>query len=159
LCAIVSNAQTVQRMLSRGGFVLEELLEALADITQDAQRASSVIARIRGLAQNEPALSVPGDINELINEMIVLMGRELTRRNIRLMLELARRLPPVPADPVQIQQVILNFITNAADAMDAVPNEERALVIRSTTDNNGAVTVAVEDSGVGLEGPSLDRVF
>src|SRR5712691_7552359 len=82
LCAILSNAQTLQRMLGRGGFVLEELLEALADITQDAQRASAVIGRIRGLVENGTVQRMTVDVNELISEMVVLMGRELTRRNI-----------------------------------------------------------------------------
>jgi PAS domain S-box-containing protein len=159
LCAIVSNAQTLQRMLSRGGFVLEELLEALADITHDAQRASSVIARIRGLVQNRPVQRTRVDLNELTKEMVGLMGRELSRRNVGVTLELVPRLPPVLVDGVQIQQVILNFMTNAMDAMDEVPINRRALVIRSTTDETKAVTVAVQDTGVGLEAQNLDRVF
>jgi two-component system sensor kinase FixL len=159
LCAIVSNAQTLQRMLSRGGFVLEELLEALSDISQDAQRASSVIARIRGLAQNGPVQRLPVEVNELISEMAVLMGRELTRRNIGVTLDLTPKLPPALADRVQIQQVILNFITNAADAMDDVPKEGRTLILRSTMDESGAVSVTVQDTGVGLHAQNVDRIF
>ena len=159
LCAILSNAQTLQRMLGRGGFALEELLEALADITQDAQRASAVIGRIRGLVENGTVQRMTVDVNELISEMVVLMGRELTRRNIGVTLELTPKLPAAFADRVQIQQVILNFMTNAADAMDEVPKEERALILRSTADETGAVTVAVQDTGVGLQAQNLDRVF
>jgi PAS domain S-box-containing protein len=159
LCAIVSNAQTLQRMLSRGGFILEELLEALADITQDAQRASAVIARIRGLIQNESVPRAPVNINELISEMVVLMGRELTRRNISVILQLLPKPPWVLADRIQIQQVILNFLTNAADAMDAVAKERRMLLIRSTMDAAGAVTVAIQDTGVGLPAENPERIF
>jgi PAS domain S-box-containing protein len=159
LCAIVSNAQAVQRMLSRGGFVLEELLEALSDITQDAQRASAVIARIRGLIQDAPARRARVDVNELIEEMVVLMGTELSHRNITVSLELTPQLPSVLADRVQIQQVILNFMTNAADAMDSIPKDRRALILRSTRDANGGVTLAVQDTGVGLDPQKIDRVF
>lgn len=159
LCAIVSNSQTLQRMLSRGGFILEELLEALSDITQDAQRASAVVARIRGLIQDTPAQRAPVDVNELINEMAVLMGRELSRRNIIVTLDLAPKLPAVLVDRVQIQQVILNFMTNAADAMDPVRNRRRDLVLRSARDETDEVTIAVQDTGVGLDAQRIDRVF
>jgi C4-dicarboxylate-specific signal transduction histidine kinase len=159
LCAIVSNSQTVQRMLSRGGFDLEELLEALRDISEDAQRASDVIARIRGLLKNGTAQRGPVDVNELIREMVALMGNELSHRGIQATLELDPKLPPVLADRVQIQQVILNFLSNASEAMDLVLWEERALIVRSTSDESGAVTVAVQDSGVGLDAQTRDRIF
>jgi len=159
LCAIISNAQTVRRMLSRGGFDLEELLEALGDISEDAQRASDVIARIRGLLKNGTAQRRPVDVNELIREMLALMGNELSHRGIQATLALDPKLPPVLADRVQIQQVILNFLSNASEAMDLVLWEERALIVRSTSDESGAVTVAVQDSGVGLDAQTRDRIF
>jgi PAS domain S-box-containing protein len=159
LCAIFSNAQTVQRMLKGGGFVLEDLLEAVADITKDAQRAHEVIARIRGLLQNAPVLRVPIDINELIRDMVALMHGELTRKEINVCLELTEPLPMVQCDKVQLQQVILNLMTNAAAALDGVAQESRQMTICSSLDGFRSVTVAVKDSGVGLDPKNVDRIF
>ncbi len=159
LCAIVSNSQTVQRMLRGGEFILDDLLEAVEDITKDAQRAHEVIARIRGLLQNAPVLRVPVDLNERIREMAALMEGELAKKEIRVCLELTDRLPLVQGDKVQLQQVILNLMTNAAAAMDEAAKDSRQMTISSSQDTLGAVTVAVKDSGVGLDSKNVDRIF
>lgn len=159
LCAIVSNAQTAQRMLSKGGFNLEELLEALRDISQDAQRANTVIARIHGLLQNGPVQWVVLDVNELVREMAALLRSAMARRGVTVKLELTEKLPGVLGDRVQLQQVILNLMTNAADAMDGVRENLRQVVIRSLEDNPGVVGVAVQDTGRGLDSQNRDRIF
>jgi PAS domain S-box-containing protein len=159
LCAIVSNAQTAQRMLSQGGFDLPELLEALGDISQDAQRASAVIARIRGLLQQGTVQHGVVDVNELIREMAALLRTEVARRGVLVKLELTEGLPGVLGDRVQLQQVILNLMTNAADAMDGVGADLRQLTVRSLQDGMGCVTVAVQDTGIGLEVQNSDRIF
>src|SRR5205085_7292436 len=82
LCAIVSNAQTVQRMLAGRDLDLEEVCEALGDITQDGQRASAVLARIRGFLQKAPAERSPLDVNDLLREVAVLMRNEMARRGV-----------------------------------------------------------------------------
>src|SRR5262249_50908255 len=106
LCAIVSNAQTAQRMLGAGTFAGEDLHEALQDIAEDGRRASAVIARIRGLLQKVPPERAAVDLNDLIRDVAALMRREMARRGVPVRLELAQGLPLVYVDPVQLQQVI-----------------------------------------------------
>jgi PAS domain S-box-containing protein len=172
LCAIISNAQAFQRMLAGGGFNIEEVREALADITQDGQRASAIINGIRGLLQKAPSEHSPLQLNDLIHEMAALMASEMARRGVAVRLELAKKLPPVLGDRVQLQQVILNLMANGADAMDPVKEtaslrrmgsspapEPRELIIRSTNGGKGAVTVAVNDGGTGLDPHDLAHIF
>jgi C4-dicarboxylate-specific signal transduction histidine kinase len=159
LCAIVSNAQTAQRMLAGEGYDVEELLEALRDISEDAQRANSVISRIHGLLQNEPVQRVVLDMNELIREMTALLGTAMGRRGVTVRLELGENIPSVQGDRVQLQQVILNLMTNAADAMEGNPEGFHFLGLRSLLDGRGNVTVEVQDSGIGLDPWNGDRIF
>jgi C4-dicarboxylate-specific signal transduction histidine kinase len=159
LCAIVSNAQAAQRMLAAGGFRPEEVEEALEDIVSDGQRASEVIGRIRGFLQNAPAEHSPVEVNNLIREMAALVRGEMAKRGVTIKLELADRLPLVTGNRIQLQQVILNLTTNAADAMDRVARGLRELVIRSSGDATGTVAVAVRDAGIGIDPKNLDRVF
>jgi signal transduction histidine kinase len=159
LCAIISNAQTIQRMLARGGFDLPELLEALDDITRDGQRASAVIARIRGLLKKAPAERTAINLNELIREVITLTRWEMNRRRIIIKLELADNLPCVRGDRVQLQQVLLNLMTNGADALELVAPEKRELVLRSAVDGTPGILVSVSDSGVGIDPHNSERLF
>jgi signal transduction histidine kinase len=158
LCAIVSNAQAAQRLLA-GGFDAAEVGEALQDISQDGQRASAVIARIRGLLQKAPTTRAPVDLNEILREAAALMRVDLARRGIALRLELAEGLPAALGDRVQLQQVILNLMVNAAEAMGPAARGRRELVLRSTRDETGAVVAAVQDSGMGLDPRTAGRVF
>jgi signal transduction histidine kinase len=159
LCAIVANAQAIQHMLSIGGYLFEDLAEALQDIAQDSRRASAVLERIRGLLKHAPADRVPVNLNELIREMAALTRSEMVRRGITVTIDLAEPLPAVSGDRVALQQVILNLLVNAADAMDHEAPGNRALVVRSTVDGAGAVTVAVQDSGVGLDPRNIPQLF
>jgi PAS domain S-box-containing protein len=158
LCAIVSNAQAVQRMVA-GGFDADEVVEALKDITRDGQRASTVIARIRGFFRKATAERAPVGVNDLVREVSALLRAEMARRGVAVTLALAERLPVVLGDRVQLQQVILNLMANAADAMDRVAREARELVVRSSADESGGVAVAVTDAGVGLDPGNVERVF
>jgi PAS domain S-box-containing protein len=159
LCAIVSNAQGLQRMFAGVRFDPGEVREALQDITEDGRRASAVIARIRSFLQKAPVPHAPVDVNDLVREVSALMRGELARRGVTLKLELADGLPPVLGDRVQLQQVILNLMSNAADAMDRVAREFRELVISSTGDGAGKVTLAVKDAGVGLDPGNAPHIF
>jgi signal transduction histidine kinase len=159
LCAIISNAQTMQRMLSRGGFELPELLEALEDITRDGQRASAVIARFRGLLKKAPASRAAIDLNELLREAVALTRWEMNRRKVAVQLELADALPKVLGDRVQLQQVILNLMTNGADAMEHAAPERRKLDLRSAVDDTTNVLVSVRDFGVGIDPDNSERLF
>jgi PAS domain S-box-containing protein len=158
LCAIVNNAQALERMLGAGGFVIEELNEALQDIAQDSQRASGVIARIRGLLKKVPAEHTPLDMNNLIREMVALLRGEMARRTVSLKLDLAERLPAVTGDRVQLQQVLLNLMLNAADAMDGL-STGRTITLRSAIEGVGAITVAVQDVGIGLDDRASQQLF
>jgi PAS domain S-box-containing protein len=159
LCAIVSNSQAAQRLLENNPPDLAEINEALKDITRDSQRASAVLARIRGFLRNSSASRTPVDINQQIIQVLELARGEMSRRGIAVRLELAQDLPQVLCDRVQIQQVLLNLITNAADAMERVVRSFRELTIRTTADDSRQVIVAVKDTGVGVEAKNLDRIF
>src|SRR5262249_29033692 len=157
LCAIISNAQTARRMLANGGFSLAEVDEALEDIVRDGQRASAVIARIRGLFKKAPVERPVIDLNKLIRELANLTRWEMNRRGILVKLELADKLPCVLGDRVQIQQVILNLMTNAADAMEHVERDRRELFIHTAEDDLGSVVVSVKDCGVGIDTRNIRR--
>jgi PAS domain S-box-containing protein len=161
LCAIVTNAQAIQRLLGaegEGGGVAE-VREALRDIVDDGQRASAVLARIRGFVQKAPVQTAPLEVNELIQEVAALMLSEMTRRSVTMTLELADALPAVLGDRIQLQQVLVNLIVNAADAMARVARDKRTMVLRSTLDSSAAVSVAVEDAGEGLDRTIADQAF
>ncbi len=159
LCAIISNAQTARRLLAGGGPNLTEVDEALEDIIRDGQRASAVIARIRGLFKKAPVERGAIDLNELIREVVNSTRWEMNPRGMLIRLELADKLPLVWGDRVQLQQVILNLMTNAADAMEHLARERRELIIRSTVDHLGNVLVSVQDRGVGIEARDSERLF
>jgi signal transduction histidine kinase len=159
LCAIVSNAQATLRNLGKTEPHVAEVREALEDIVADGQRASAVIARVRSFLQRSPLPRLPVDVNDLIREVSALMRSEMTRRGIAVQLELAHELPWVHGDRVQLQQVLVNLLVNAADAMDTVHRDLRELLVRSTADLANTVTVAVQDVGSGIEPRARDHIF
>jgi PAS domain S-box-containing protein len=159
LCAIVTNAQAVQRMLDAGGCDLDEVREAMRDIIADGQRASAVVARIRGFVQKTPPQFVPLRINELLQEVATLMRSEMVRRGVAVKLDLADKLPAVRGDRIQLQQVILNLMVNGADAIAHLDRGKRKLILRSAPDPTGGVKVAVQDTGLGLNSATADQLF
>jgi PAS domain S-box-containing protein len=164
LCAIVSNAQAAVRLLAGGCGDLTQVREALQDIVQDGKRASAVIAGIRGSLRKAPAEFTPVDVNALIREVAALMRSDLAKKGAAPKLELAEKLPLVLGDRVQLQQVILNLLVNAANALDhaagaAPAGTPHEVVIRSSANSDGAVAVAVADPGVGIDPRNVDRVF
>jgi PAS domain S-box-containing protein len=159
LCAIVSNAQAVQRMLTGLGVFVEEAREALQDIVQDSLRASAVITRIRGYLRKAPDQPAPVDVNDLLREVAALLRGEMSRRGVAVVLELAETLPAVLGQRIQLQQVVLNLMANGADAMERVVRDQRVLVVRSTADTAGTVTVAVRDAGTGIDPGTRDKIF
>jgi C4-dicarboxylate-specific signal transduction histidine kinase len=118
-----------------------------------------VIARIRGFLQNATVQRSPLDVNDLIREVAALVQSDMITRDVAVKLELAQDLPLVLGDRIQLQQVILNLMTNGADAMDQVPPDLRELVLRSSEDTEGTVSVAVTDAGVGFDPEKRGRVF
>jgi len=158
LTAVTNNANACLRLLARRNLDPEVLRRALEEIVADGTRASSVIARIRGFIKKAPAEKSDLDINEVIQEVLALARRELSENRVLLEPQLMEALPPVLADRVQLQQVLLNLIMNGVEAMTALTSRPRLLWVQSRIDESGDVLIAVRDSGPGL-GSESDRVF
>ncbi|AJD39932.1 multi-sensor signal transduction multi-kinase nodulation NodV-like protein [Rhizobium gallicum bv. gallicum R602sp] len=159
LAASLTNAQAALRWLGTYPPNLEEVAQALGRIVENANRAGDVIGRIRALVKKEPPRNGLFDLNEAIRHVIALTGSEVLRQGVTLRTEFATSLPSVEGDRVQLQQVILNLIMNAIEAMSGINEEERELLISTGTEASGGVVVGVRDSGPGLDPQSMDRLF
>jgi PAS domain S-box-containing protein len=158
LAAVVTNANAVTRWLATVPPNLDEAREAVQRIARDGNRASEVIRRIRALIKKSEPVRKPLNLNELIQETVVLTQSELTRKKVLLQTELARDLPCVAADRVQLQQVLLNLVVNAVDSLGAVAHP-RVLHIRTSHSELDAVHIAVDDTGMGIELQQTERLF
>jgi PAS domain S-box-containing protein len=159
IAATVTNAQAALRFLDPRTVDLEEVRQILNDIVKDGNRAGEVISRIRGLTKKEPQRRDRLEINGAICEVIELTRGEAVKNSVSVRAELADSLPLVQGDKVQLQQVILNLIVNAIEAMSDMGKEARELLISSGTIESGGVLVTVRDSGPGLAPATLDRLF
>jgi PAS domain S-box-containing protein len=159
LGAIVTNGHTCVRLLSRDVPDIDKSLEVIGRMITDGMRASEVIKRIRDLLHKTPVEKVPLNINETIQEVIALVGNDVVRSKVELKAELEADLPPVLGDRIQLQQVILNLILNAKDAMSGVQTNPRELQMTSGKTNGGAIVVAVRDTGRGLNAKDVERIF
>jgi signal transduction histidine kinase len=159
IAAAITNAHAALRWLGRQPPNLEEVQQALASIITQGNRAGNVIGRIRDLVKKAPPRKDGMDINEIIREVIALSRGEVLKNGVSLRTQLADDLPIIQADRVQLQQVILNLIMNAVEAMRQVSEGSRELLIGTGKDATGGVLVAVRDSGPGLNLESVDRVF
>jgi signal transduction histidine kinase len=126
---------------------------------RDGNRASEVISRLRALFARKEAATEPVDLNEATREVIALSSAELRRNWVILQAEFADDLPPVTGDRVQLQQVILNLLLNASDAMRGIDDRPRQLAIRTERDEHGSVRLTVQDAGVGFEPQNVDKLF
>ena len=158
LTAVANNSNACLRLLAADNLKPEVLHRALEEIVADGNRASAVVARIRGFIKKEPAEKNRLDINDVIQEVLALADRELYENRVRLERQLTNPLPLVLADRVQMQQVLLNLIMNGIEAMLAVTDQPRSLWVQSRVDDSGDILVAVRDSGTGL-GSEADRIF
>ncbi|HXJ88183.1 MAG TPA: PAS domain S-box protein [Candidatus Binatia bacterium] len=158
LTAVTNNSNACLRLLAAGKLSPEILGRALEEIVADGTRASAVVARIRGFIKKEPVEKNRLDMNDVIQEVLVLADRELYDNRVRIERRLTEALPPVLADRVQIQQVLLNLIMNGIEAMIPGTDQPRSLWVESRVDESGDILVAVRDSGPGL-GSAADRVF
>src|SRR6516162_1254698 len=157
--AALTNANAARRWLVAEPPDLEEVGQALDRIIRDGGRASDIIDRIRALVRKAPTRHDRLDINETILQVIALTRSELRRSGTSLQTQLAEGLPLISGDRVQLQQVMLNLILNAVEAMSGSSATVRELLIRTGQDGPGSVLVAVQDSGPGLRRESLDRLF
>ena len=158
LAAIVTNASFSLRQLSSSLPDLDELRIAIAEIVDDSTRASSVVSRIRGLLVNRTPGRTPLDINEVIRDVAAILRNELNRNRVSLVTKLATDLPPVPGDEVQLQQVLINLVMNAIEAMRTSTQPSRRLLIRSIRET-GEVLVQIQDSGPGIKPEETDHIF
>ena len=158
LTAVTNNSSACLRLLAADNLKPEILHRALEEIVADGNRASAVVARIRGFIKKEPVEKNKLDMNDVIQEVLALADRQLYENRVRLERQLTKALPLVLADRVQMQQVLLNLIMNGIEAMIGVTEQHRSLWVESRVDESGDILVAVRDSGTGL-GSEADRVF
>jgi predicted ATPase/signal transduction histidine kinase len=159
LGAIVTNGSACLRLLSNEAPDLDRSRKAIERMINDGIRASEVIKRIRDLLHKAPSEKAPLDINETVQEVIALASSDVLRSEVELRVNLAPDLPPVTGDRIQLQQVILNLILNARDAMSEVRTPPRELLITTLKNKTGAVVVAVRDSGKGLDANDVEKIF
>jgi PAS domain S-box-containing protein len=159
LGAMVASAGACARWLAADPPAMAEARAALDNIVADGKRAREVIARVRALTKGQAPRKDRLDINHKIAEVLALMDRELRSHDIRLRTDLDRMLPGVAGDRIQLQQVLLNLIMNAIEAMSAVHDRPRELTIVSRQDGSNAVLVEVRDSGNGLDLQRAEQVF
>jgi PAS domain S-box-containing protein len=159
LSGIVSNASASLRFLAGNAPNLEEVREAVRDIVRDGKRAGEIIARVRALTTRSVGPGEKLDLNETIQEVLTLVADEAKRKKVIVRTQFADDLSCVAGDRVQLQQVVLNLVMNAIEAMSNMGGRERELVI--TTRNNDAdqVQATVEDSGIGIDPTRIDKIF
>jgi PAS domain S-box-containing protein len=158
LTAVTNNSNACLRLLASHSLRPEILHRALEEIVTDASRASAVVARLRAAIMKEPAEKIELEINDVIEEVLGHIAPELEENRILLERQLTNALPLVIGDRVQLQQVLLNLIMNAIEAMAPVANRPRLLVVQSGMDKSENVMIVIRDSGIGF-GSNADCVF
>jgi len=158
LSAILANAQTAQLLLGHGQVDREEIRSILGDIVANDQRATQVISRLHKLVKKSEFTPEKLDANDVIKEVLKLMHHDLTARAVRVVTELDAGLPSVLGDRVQLQQVTINLILNASDAMSQQTDRGRTLTLRSRGDGN-SVLISVADSGSGIPPGDEEKIF
>jgi C4-dicarboxylate-specific signal transduction histidine kinase len=158
LAGVVSSADACLHWLAAQPPNVDKARRATERIMRDARRASDVVARVRNLAKKAPLQRTWVDINETVEETISLAAGELTQNNVSLEMQLANNLPRVWADRIQLQQVILNLIINACEALTEVDDGTRKLFVSSASELAGLVLV-VRDSGPGIDPEEIEAVF
>lgn len=159
LSGIVTNASTCLRMLTLDPPNIDGARETARRTIRDGNRASDVITRLRALFRKKDTITEQVDLNDATREVIALSLSELQRNRVILRSELADDLPLVTGDRVQLQQVILNLLRNASEAMNTVHDRPRELLIRTERDEGGRALLSVKDAGIGFDPQSMDKLF
>ena len=159
LAGIITNASTCLRMLAADPPNVDGARETARRTICDGNRASEVITRLRALFSKKNTSTETVDLNEAAREVVVLSLSELQRNQVIVRQELADDLPTVTGDRVQLQQVILNLLLNAADAMHDINDRPRLLVIRTERDTDNHVRLSVQDAGMGFEPQAVAKLF
>jgi C4-dicarboxylate-specific signal transduction histidine kinase len=158
IASVRNNARAAQNFLDMQPPNLSEVREALSCVVGDTDRAGAIVSRIRDQIKKAPPRKGRFDLNEAINEVIVLGRSAIVKNGVWIQTQLSEALLPVHGDRVQLQQVVLNLILNAVEAMGSVEAKPRDLLI-STEENATGALVAVRDSGPGIDPEHLKRVF
>ncbi len=159
LSGILTNSNTCLRMLAADPPDLDGAADAIRRTLRDTNRATEVIKRLRAMFARKERAIEPVELNEVAREVITLSSRELQRSDVSLQTDFASELPTFRGDRVQLQQVILNLLLNAADAMSVVKDRSRSLLVRTRRDGDDHIKLSVKDSGVGIEPQNLEKVF
>jgi C4-dicarboxylate-specific signal transduction histidine kinase len=159
LSGILTNASTCLRMLAADPPNVDGARETARRTIRDGNRASDVIVRLRALFGKRQFTMEPVDLNEATQEVIALLISELKRDRINVQTEFFDGLPPVMGDRVQLQQVILNLIRNASDAMIGIDNRPRRMVVKTERDTDDTARLTVQDAGVGFNSQELHKIF
>jgi C4-dicarboxylate-specific signal transduction histidine kinase len=157
--ATVTNAEAALHLLGHQSPDLEKVRQVLAQIVHDGTRTGDIVARIHALMTKAPSRKERMDINEAIREVIEFTRGEAVKNGVSVQTKLAEHLPPIQGDQVQLQQVMLNLIINAVEAMSTQAAGARDLLIRTAKPRSGGVLVAVHDSGPGVAPANLERIF
>jgi len=158
LASIVTNVDAAARWMGRPAPDLDEVKASLAQIRNSAYRARDLIGSVRAMVKRDGRNRTPLDLNELVREVLALTERELQRSRISVELRLHEQLQPVKADRIQLQQVLINLITNAIEAMRET-KQPRVLMVRSALQEPNRVLISVADSGPGIDPGIVDRIF
>ncbi|MFZ0138003.1 MAG: PAS domain S-box protein [Candidatus Sulfotelmatobacter sp.] len=159
LSGIVTNASTCMRMLAADPPNVDGARETARRTIRDGNRASEVVTRLRALFGKKETTNESLDLNDAAREVLALSSSELHRNRVILQQELADDLPLVTGDRVQLQQVILNLVRNASDAMSGVDDRPRQLLIRTQRSEGDCVSLTVQDAGTGFDSQAVDRLF
>jgi C4-dicarboxylate-specific signal transduction histidine kinase len=158
LTAIAANAQAAQKLFENDR-ANPDLEDALEDMVDDAIRAAEIIRRLQVLFRKKPAIRIKLGMNELIDEVLHLLGSDLRNREIRVHFNRHEPLAKVMGDGVQLRQVIINLLRNAEDAIASAGDGRREIHISTSQPDDARVAIAIRDTGMGVQDPDLDRIF
>ncbi|WP_423369149.1 ATP-binding protein [Burkholderia sp. LMG 32019] len=160
LSAILTFGQTAQRWIARDPPELDEVRACLDGVISSSMRAASIVQRVRDLTSRSAAVQRDElALNDVVEETVALLNGELAHHGIALRVDLAAGLPPISGNRIQLQQVLMNLLVNAIQAMAGLPDGVRHLVVTSHLEQNGHVAVALRDSGTGIRDEDIDRLF
>jgi PAS domain S-box-containing protein len=159
LSGIITNANTCLRILAADSPDIDTARETARRTIRDGNRASEMIARLRAMFIKKELTTEPVDLNEATREVIALSSSELQRNQVVIQSELADDLPTITGDRIQLQQVIVNLLRNASDAMVGVHDRPRQVLIRTEREDGDRVRVNVRDAGVGVDPQAMDKLF